>query len=457
MTEMTIAQMGRRSFLSGAATAAAVVAGGVGFDALGAAPAGASPVEGGLARHRRPGPTADRALVPVADRATGLELLKLPPGFAYTTFGWRGDVMDDGIATPGVHDGMAAFRQGHSVRLVRNHEQGSLSGAYASGMTYDPMADGGTTTLEFDLRSGEFTRSYASLSGTLRNCAGGPTPWGTWLSCEETTLVNGEVRHGYVFEVPTDGTASGEPLRSLGRFSHEAVAVDPSTGIVYLTEDATPSGLYRFVPDVPGDLAAGGRLQMAAIGGASTVTYADTAPHDYGEIGWVDIAQPDPGPAEPSTVTQGIAAGGAQFERLEGIWYHDRTIYFVSTSGGPERGQVFAYSPRRNRLQLVFHSPSPEVLDSPDNICVSPRSGLVLCEDGSGREFMHGLTQDGEIFPLAENNVVLNGERGLFGDFSGSEWCGATFEPRQGEWLFVNIQNPGFTVAITGPFRELGL
>jgi secreted PhoX family phosphatase len=454
---MTIAHMGRRSFLSGAATAAAVVAGGVGFDALGAAPVGASPVDGALGRHRRPRPPADRALVPVADRATGLELLKLPPRFAYTSFGWRGDVMNDGIPTPGVHDGMAAFRQGHRVRLVRNHEQGSLSGAYAGGMTYDPMANGGTTNLEFDLRSGEFTRSYASLSGTIRNCAGGPTPWGTWLSCEETTLVNGEVRHGYVFEVPSDGTASGEPLRGLGRFSHEAVAVDPRTGIVYLTEDATPSGLYRFVPDVPGDLAAGGRLQMAAIGDASTVTYADTAPYDYGEIGWVDIAQPDPGPAEPSTVTQGIAAGGAQFERLEGIWYHDRTIYFVSTSGGPQRGQVFAYSPRRNRLQLIFHSPSPEVLDSPDNICVSPRGGLVLCEDGSGREFMHGLTQDGEIFPLAENNVVLNGERGLFGDFSGSEWCGATFEPRQGEWLFANIQNPGFTVAITGPFREFGL
>ncbi|HEX6570002.1 MAG TPA: alkaline phosphatase PhoX [Acidimicrobiales bacterium] len=452
---MTSAQIGRRAFLSGAgaATAGAVVAGGLGFDVLGAATSG-SPASAGRAPKWHP---VHLTLAPVADRATGLELIRLPAGFEYTTYGWTGDPMDDGIATPGVHDGMAAFRTGDTVRLVRNHEQGSLSGAFATGMTYDPAATGGTTNLEFDPEAGEFTRSYASLAGTIRNCAGGPTPWGTWLTCEETTLVNGAVRHGYVFEVPSDGTSSGEPLRAMGRFSHEAVAVDPDTGIVYLTEDATPSGFYRFVPSVPGRLAAGGTLQMAAIGSSSVVTYADTGPLDYGELTWVDIDQPDPGPGEQSTVSQGIARGGAQFERLEGTWYHDGTIYFVSTSGGPQRGQVFAYSPRRNTLTLIFHSPGPEVLDSPDNICVSPRGGIILCEDGSGREYLHGLTADGRIFPFAENDVVLDGERGRFGDFSGSEWCGATFEPKNGNWLFVNIQSPGITFAITGPFRRLGL
>ena len=79
---------------------------------------------------------------------------------------------------------------------------------------------------------------------------------------------------------------------------------------------------------------------------------------------------------------------------------------------------------------------------------------MVLCEDGSGREYLHGLSLDGQIFRFAENNAVLNGERGLFGDFSGSEWAGATFEPKNGNWLFANLQSPGITFAITGPWKQ---
>ena len=414
---MTPTRLGRRSFLqSGAALAGATAL--TGFEALAARPAGAKPSALGDGGY---GP-----LRPVRDQTTGEALIALPRGFEYLTFGRTGEPMDDGIATPSSHDGMAAFRTDGLVRIVRNHERGAGT-AFATGMTYD---------------AGALVGAHASLAGTIRNCAGGPTPWGSWLSCEETTDVVGGKRHGYVFEVPADGTSDGAPLTGLGRYSHEAAAIDPATGYVYLTEDATPSGLYRFVPSTPGDLAAGGQLQMLAIGDAATQTYSDQGPKDYGQVSWVDIGVPDPAPGAQSTVQQGIAQGGASFERGEGIWYGNGRLYFISTSGGPSRGQVFELDPATDQLRLIFHSPSLDVLDSPDNVCVSPRGGLVLCEDGSGQEYLHGLTPSGTIFRFAEN--LLND----------SEWAGATFEPKNGNWLFVNLQNPGITFAITGPWKK---
>jgi len=420
--------LGRRTFLS--RSAAAIAGAALGFEALAANP--------GLARAARDagyGP-----LRPVKDQTTGLELLKLPKGFEYISFGRTGDLMDDGIPTPGAHDGMAAFGTDRRVRLVRNHEL-SAGPAYATGMTYDPLAGGGTTNLTFDTRWGKFERSYASLSGTIRNCAGGPTPWGSWLSCEETTAIQGDHKHGYVFEVPSDGTSTGEPLRGLGRYSHEAAAVDPATGIVYLSEDDTPSGLYRFVPNRKGNLSAGGRLQMAAIGSSSRETYGDDTGTRYGRLHWVAIDDPDA--TTVSCVEQGIANGGAVFTRGEGLWYGDGKIYFVCTSGGPaSRGQVFELTLGSGKFRLLYASPSQDVLDMPDNITVSPRGGIVLCEDGDGASFLQGLSTDGEIFQFAENNL------------NESEWAGATFQPRWGRWLFVNIQNPGITFAITGPWHD---
>jgi uncharacterized protein len=146
---------------------------------------------------------------------------------------------------------------------------------------------------------------------------------------------------------------------------------------------------------------------------------------------------------------------GAIFFKLEGAWWSHGKAYFVSSSGGGAgQGQIWEYEPCSETLTLVFESPAAEILNAPDNICASPRGGFILCEDGSGTEFLHGLTVDGSIFKFAQNNVVLAGQRnGIAGDFRGSEFAGATYSP-DGRWLFVNIQSPGITLAITGPWRN---
>jgi secreted PhoX family phosphatase len=460
MREQPSSRIDRRAFLKASTAAAAGVALTTPFHALAAQGRDAGDHRRGRERDCSPdyGP-----LAPVSDRTTGLPLLWLPDGFEYLSFGWTGDLLSNGTPTPAAHDGMAAFAARHGrVRLIRNHEIGAGGDAFAPNLAYDPFAGGGTTTLEFDARRGELVGSWPSISGTVRNCAGGPTPWGSWLTCEETLEQpapgNDLTRpHGYVFEVPVFGEATPEPLRAMGRLTHEAVAVDPQTGIVYETEDAGSSGFYRFVPSQRGRLAAGGVLQMLAIEGQPSYdTRTGQAQDDPLDVVWVTIDTPDPAlPAGPSVFAQGLAKGGAVFARLEGAWYGHGKVFFVSTSGGNAgQGQIWEYEPVSETLRLVFESPAAEVLNAPDNICVSPRGGLVLCEDGGGAEFIHGLTPDGRIFRFAQNAVVLNGERnGIAGDFRGSEFAGATFSP-DGRWLFFNVQSPGITFAVTGPWRS---
>jgi uncharacterized protein len=452
----SMSHVDRRTFLRGALATGAGAALAGPFSALAARTAGAAPGEAGKVRRAGYGP-----LFPVPDNTTGLDLLLLPRGFEYMSFGWTNDPMADGTPTPSNHDGMAAFRRGNHVHLVRNHERGAGTPFAGPALTYDPTQSGGTTNLVFDLDRAVLLDSYASLSGTIRNCAGGPTPRGTWLSCEETTAISADgTRHGYVFEVPADGVsdAVAVPLRAMGRFSHEANATDPASGIVYLTEDAGSSALYRFRPADPQNLAAGGVLEaMRLTGTADTIEWTTGTTADVAE--WVVVDNPDWAPPEPSTWTQASAKGAARISRGEGAWFGNGLIYVISTSGGPARhGQVFALDPSAGRFTCVFASPSGEVLDAPDNVCVSPRGGLVLCEDGSGLEYLHGLSTSGQIFPFARNNVVLPDSfatsHGYSGDFTSSEWAGATFEPVRGEWLFVNIQTPGISFAIAGPWAK---
>ncbi|BAZ49750.1 hypothetical protein NIES4103_23620 [Nostoc sp. NIES-4103] len=379
-------------------------------------------------------------------------LLDLPAGFQYQAFSRTGDIMADGNPVPSNHDGMAAFLgPRNTIILVRNHELGTgLTGSRVQVPNpYDPIARGGTTTLVVGSNR-RLIKDFASLGGTIRNCAGGPTPWGSWISCEEDVTIptasNGVTQlHGYNFEVPASATSpvNPVPLIAMGRFNHEAVAVDPKTGYVYQTEDRGDSLFYRFIPKVPGKLQQGGTLQALRIIGRPEVNTSNSG-FVRGQklaVDWVDIPQPNP-TTEDNVRFQGRELGAALFARGEGIWYSNGEFYFCCTSGGAiGRGQVWRYIPADETIDLFVESTSREELDAPDNVVVAPFGDLILCEDGGGDNFLVGVTPNGEIYQFARNAL------------QSGEFAGACFSP-DGRTLFVNIQSPGITFAIWGPWNR---
>jgi uncharacterized protein len=443
----------RRTFLKSAAAGAGGLALAGPLQAFAAQPAGATPTTA-------PG-SSYGPITPAVDQRTGQELLALPAGFRYWSFGELGTPMRDGLPTPPSHDGMAAFAHRRKIRLVRNHEVRGAAPAFGpSGLSYDLSSGGGNTITEFDPRDPGNIVAWGVLSGTNTNCSGGPTPWGSWLTCEETVEVQGQP-HGFVYESPSssEGFVQATPLTQFGRFAHESLAVEPNTGIIYLTEDAGgTSGFYRHVPvDKRTPLAPGGQLQMLKVVGMPNFNLgAGFTAGDRFEIEWVDIANPNPNlPADATVFQQGSALGGAAFRRLEGATWapRDKAVYFNSTDGGAAAaGQVWAWFRKRGRefVELVYESPSTDALLKPDNITVSPQGGILLCEDTdrARQTFLRGVNDDGELFDFAAN-IRTGTIPGTTTPMSFDEFAGATFF---GDWLFVNIQTPGITFAITGPW-----
>lgn len=411
-------------------------------------------------------------------------VIDLPEGFQYRVISQAGQTMDDGLIVPTTADGMGCFPVrsrfglgGNRVALVRNHEldhDETFLGAFGNGNQYADRIDpakvydrdpqgralpGGTTTLIYDLDARRTVRQHLSLAGTSTNCAGGVTPWGSWLTCEETHEKAGEgvgQDHGWVFEVPASarGPVDPVPLKAMGRFDHEAACVDPLTGIVYLTEDEDDSLFYRFIPNTPGRLHEGGRLQALAIEGLAGADLRNWAGvHTWNRGDWLDVRWIDLNEVESPNADlrlRGHAAGAALFARGEGLTWGDGELYATCTSGGPsEFGQIVRLVPgrdgARDRIQLFLESGDDRVYDYGDNLTVTPWGDLLVCEDRYSEEAIHlrAITPDGRAYTVARNAYEGNGE-----------FCGVCVSP-DGSTVFLNIQKPGITLAITGPWSSL--
>lgn len=460
-----------------------------------------------FAQNAAPGSVTTQLSAQTGFGALGIDpqgVLDLPAGFTYRVFSKTGEKMDDGFFVPAKHDGMAAFPGPDGLTLlVRNHEvtgsvfrngpfgwQNELIHKLDSDYAYDygfgkTPTLGGTTTLAYDTKKNQLVGHWLSLACTERNCAGGPTPWGTWVTCEETVSLADDEReqdHGYNFEVPATAEislAKPVPLKAMGRFNHEAIAVDPVTGIVYQTEDRQDGVVFRFIPNKPGKLEAGGKLQALAIRGHKPVdlrNWHEDAPKklynggagdgtfqidmtkmlrmEQGhilDVQWVDIQ--DVESPDDSLRYQAYEKGAARFARGEGMWHGHQSIYFATTTGGRNaKGQIWRYVPSRfegtsdesrfpGRLELFCEPNNSAVLQHADNICIAPWGDLIVCEDGGPVNHVLGVTPEGDIYQIARNAI------------NGSEFAGSCFSP-DGSTLFVNIQNFGMTLAITGPWAE---
>ena len=389
-------------------------------------------------------------------------MLDLPRGFSYRLLSSLGNAMTDGCTVPDKADGMGCFSLGNDeIVLIRNHElvpADDAGGVLAKGFgTRDgAIVPGGTTSIVLDATTLEVKREFRSLAGTIRNCSGGITPWGSWLSCEEAPTGPGQrfgeglaENHGWVFEVPANATGliDAVPLKAMGRFNHEAACIDPRTGIVYLSEDRDDSVLYRFVPTTPGRLGDGGLLQAMVVEGLSDTrnwTSAEMAVGSRHTVRWIDCD--DVESPNDDLRSRAAAKGAAVVARGEGIHTGTDEIFVCSTNGGQRKlGQILRLVPgtggEPDQIELFFESQSKDQFNYGDNLTVGPNGHLIVCEDQYTEvvdNHLRGITPDGRAYTLGRLRMQ-------------TELAGGCFSP-DGKWFFVNAYSPTRTLAITGPW-----
>jgi len=411
-------------------------------------------------------------ILPLQNDKNGI--LKLIKGFSYDIISQKGNLMSDGLTVPDHADGMASFEGSDGkIILIRNHEIGNFrvlekildknpvykNNTYLNknkSLIYDNGKNGpccgGTTTIVYNPRTQKVENEYMSLLGTLVNCAGGATPWGTWISCEETVDLKGKglnENHGYNFEVtPYENNKLNNaiPLKDMGRFRHEAVAIDPKTSIAYQTEDRDEGLIYRFIPNTPEKYWKGGKLQALVIDNNSYNDTRNWKKTNYEvdkkyKISWMDLE--DTENLEDNLRFKSADKGAAFFARPEGMWYDKDMVYFTCTSGGYNKlGQIWKIDTKKQTLQLIFESHNSDAMRACDNMTIAPWGDVIVCEDGKGRDRILGIKSNGETYVIAEN--ILNN----------SEFAGVNFSP-SGEILFLNIYSPTMTIAIKGPWKEI--
>ena len=409
-------------------------------------------------------------ILPIQNDPNGI--LKLMEKFSYKIISEKGQLMSDGLTVPDKADGMASFSgEDGKIILIRNHEIGhfktiekllKLNPFYKNknymnknkNLIYDLGKNGvpccgGTTTLVYNPKSKKIEKEYLSLAGTLVNCSGGPTPWNTWISCEETVATQNydlAKNHGYNFEVtPSENINLNNaiPLKAMGRFRHEGVAIDPITSIAYQTEDRDEGLIYKFIPNTKEQYIMGGKLQTLSIKNELNDTrnwnknnYYKNTKH---KIEWLDIEDVE---NKDDKLRYSMAEKGAAiFARPEGIWFSNNIVYFTCTSGGKKKlGQIWKLDVKKQTIELMFESLNSNTMRKCDNITIAPWGDVIVCEDGKGKDKIIGIKENGDTYVIAENS------------FNNSEFAGVNFSP-DGSILFVNIYSPAMTIAITGPWN----